>query len=167
MIGQTSFTLPQYRQYTLRDGLSQMQVLSMFQDSRGYIWVGTKDGLNCYNGNKFESYTTSKYPEIINDYIHNICEDSEGRIWASTNAGILRIDGNDMHFFAFNSDSSPSITTDKQGRLWFAKIVYPELKFSIHYIEGDSIKSYPVNLTEKLIQSHFDLKVKLFTETKI
>ncbi|MGE0021775.1 MAG: two-component regulator propeller domain-containing protein [Draconibacterium sp.] len=158
MIGQTSFTQPQYRQYTLRDGLSQMQVISMFQDSRGYIWVGTKDGLNCYNGTKFERYTTSKYPKIINDYFHNICEDSEGRIWASTETGILRIDGNDTHFFAFESDSAPSITTDNKGRLWFAKIVYPESEISIHYIEGDSIKSYPVNLTEKVTNVYFDLK---------
>ncbi|MBN2636861.1 MAG: histidine kinase [Prolixibacteraceae bacterium] len=158
MIGQTSLTLPQYRQYTLRDGLSQMQVISMFQDSRGYIWVGTKDGLNCYNGNKFERYTTSKYPEIINDYIHNICEDSEGRIWASTNAGILRVDGNYIHFFAFESDSPPSITTDKQGKLWFTKMEYPKFKISINYIEADSIKPFHVVLTEKPIYTHIDLE---------
>lgn len=157
-LAQPKITLPQYRQYTLRDGLSQMQVLCMMQDSRGYIWIGTKAGLNCYNGKDFVCYTTSKYPQIINDYIYNICEDSKGRIWASTNNGILRVNGNDIRYFHLNSNPPPAITTDNTGRLWFAKIVSPELKFSIHYIEGDSIESYPVNLNEKLIQNHFDLK---------
>ncbi len=38
-------THPPYRQYTLRDGLPQMQVTCLFQDSRGYLWAGTKAGV--------------------------------------------------------------------------------------------------------------------------
>jgi hypothetical protein len=38
------YTYAQYHQYTLADGLPQMQVMSMFSDSRGYIWLGTKGG---------------------------------------------------------------------------------------------------------------------------
>jgi len=155
---QPELTLPNYRQYTLRDGLSQMQVLSMMQDSRGYIWIGTKAGLNCYNGKDFVSYTTSKYTQIVNDYIYNICEDSKGRIWASTNNGILRVDGNDIHFFEFESNPPPAITTDNRGRLWFAKMEYPKLEININYIEGDSIKTYPVVLNEKPIYPHYELK---------
>ena len=61
---QEAFKLPPYRQYTLRDGLSQMQVTAMMQDSRGYIWIGTKGGLNRFDGEQFFKYTTSAFPAI-------------------------------------------------------------------------------------------------------
>ena len=60
--------LPPYRQYTLRDGLSQMQVTELFQDSRGYLWTGTKSGLNCFNGERFTSYKVSN-GKLSDDYI--------------------------------------------------------------------------------------------------
>lgn len=41
-----AFTYPPYKQYTLRDGLPQMQITCLFQDSRGYLWVGTKGGIS-------------------------------------------------------------------------------------------------------------------------
>ncbi len=145
---QPKLTLPQYKQYTLRDGLSQMQVTSMFQDSRGYIWVGTKAGLNCYNGDKFVSYTTKKYPEILNDYIRVICEDNKGRIWASTNMGIFRVDGEDIKFFKIESFPELYMTADIHGKIWFVKTKYPDPKISIHFIEADSVSQLQIDLPE-------------------
>ena len=142
-------TLPPYKQYTLRDGLSQMQVTAMFQDSRGYIWVGTKAGLNCFNGEKFTAYTTKKYPEFASDYIYQICEDSYGLIWASTPAGICRIDGDKTRFFKVDANPMPWITADDQGRLWFTHGKYPEIEFDIRYIENDSIYTVPIQIPKE------------------
>lgn len=45
-----------FKRITIEDGLSQGSVSSITQDSNGYMWIGTDDGLNRYNGNKFEVY---------------------------------------------------------------------------------------------------------------
>ena len=155
---QPKLTLPQYKQYTLRDGLSQMQVISMFQDSRGYIWVGTKAGLNCFNGEKFVSYTSTKYPVIANDHIKQICEDSFGRIWASTITGILRIDGNNLKFFKIDDVQNACMAADSQGRIWFSKLQNSDFDVSIHFIERDSVKTLPVNFPENETIPHVELR---------
>lgn len=85
------FTYPQYRHYTLSDGLPQMQVMSIFQDSRGYIWLGTKGGACYFNGEKFTSLTARD--GMINEYVNCFAEDSAGRIWMGTRDGLAIYDG--------------------------------------------------------------------------
>ena len=84
-------THPQLRQYTLRDGLSQMQVMCLFQDSHGYIWVGTKAGLNRFDGDKITSYTEKD--GLNNAFINGIFEDYSGTIWVITPNGLSSFDG--------------------------------------------------------------------------
>lgn len=157
-IAQQKVTIPAYRQYTLRDGLSQMQVISMFQDSRGYIWAGTKAGLNCYNGEKFVDYTSKKFPEIENDHIKQICEDCQGRIWAVTMSGIIRVDGNNLKYFKIDDNLNISLATDKYGTMWFAKLNHEGIKITIHYIENDSVKTLPVDFLEHTTIPFVELK---------
>ena len=45
-----------FRQFSVKQGLSQNSVVSIAQDSIGYLWIGTQDGLNRYDGNKIEIY---------------------------------------------------------------------------------------------------------------
>ncbi len=92
-LAQQALTLPAYRQYTMRDGLSQMQVIAMLQDSRGYLWIGTKGGLNCFNGGKINRIASRQHGFSTNEYIRDIAEDTAGRIWACTHNGIVMIDG--------------------------------------------------------------------------
>lgn len=141
-------TCPSYRQYTLHDGLSQMQVTCLFQDTRGYIWVGTKGGLNCFNGEKFVNYTSKKYPKIENDQIVFIQEDSNGKIWGSTVTGLIRIDGEEVNFFHTDTNVAPCITSDHEGRMWFSESNYPLPGYSIKYIEGDNICTPKFKLPE-------------------
>ncbi len=83
-----------FNNITIEDGLSQSTVESMLQDSRGYIWIGTNDGLNRYNGYEFKHYKHDKYDKnsIANNYIVDIEEDKMRRIWVSTLGGLSRID---------------------------------------------------------------------------
>lgn len=83
-----------FKRVTIDDGLSQTTINDIFQDSNGYMWIGTRDGLNRYNGHKFEIY---KYKEneknsIVGNDITDIDEDNEGNIWVGTSAGISKID---------------------------------------------------------------------------
>ena len=84
-------TLPPYRLYTLRDGLPQMQIWSMFQDSRGYLWVGTKGGLSRFDGRNFVNFTEKDgLPE---NQIEQIAEDYSGKIWIVTRRGLSVYNG--------------------------------------------------------------------------
>src|SRR5689334_5526495 len=49
-------SIVQFEHLTIEDGLSQNAGLAIFQDSRGYLWVGTQDGLNRYDGYTFEVF---------------------------------------------------------------------------------------------------------------
>jgi ligand-binding sensor domain-containing protein/two-component sensor histidine kinase len=112
------FTHPPYRQYTLRDGLSQMQVTCILQDSRGYIWVGTKEGLNCFNGEKIISF--DEKDGLINGYIQDIVEDPSGKIWFSTNKGVASFDGNKITSYPSNIHLSTGLVVTDDGKLWYA-----------------------------------------------
>ena len=83
-----------FKKITTENRLSQTSVQYIFQDSKGYMWLGTSDGLNKYNGNKFEvyRYNKEKNTSISGNYVAAINEDSNGNIWVGTSRGINKID---------------------------------------------------------------------------
>ena len=85
-----------FRNITIEDGLSQGTVETIFQDSRGYIWIGTNDGLNIYNGYEYKLFSKEFKEDngLINNYIVNINEDKDKNIWVGTIAGISKINTN-------------------------------------------------------------------------
>lgn len=83
-----------FKNIKVEDGLSQSTVEAMYQDSEGYIWMGTNDGLNKYNGYEFEVYRYNSKSEnsIANNYIVDINEDKKGNIWVGTAHGVSKIE---------------------------------------------------------------------------
>jgi putative methionine-R-sulfoxide reductase with GAF domain/streptogramin lyase len=74
------------------NGLSENNVQSVAIDKKGFLWVGTIDGLNVYDGYVFNSYKKETQPEIAsNNVIHLTC-DSKNRIWLGTHEGITWMD---------------------------------------------------------------------------
>jgi len=76
------------RTYDSGDGLIRSMVISIYQDSRGFLWVGTSDGLARFDGTEFHTYTT--VDGLANNYINEIIEDRNGSIWIATAAGLSR-----------------------------------------------------------------------------
>ncbi|TRX65755.1 two-component regulator propeller domain-containing protein [Carboxylicivirga sp. M1479] len=77
--------------FTIKEGLSNSHITTLFQDSRGYIWVGTSDGLNRYDGYGFAIYRHHPLIDstIVGNYIQSIIETPDGNIWIGTrNSGI-------------------------------------------------------------------------------
>jgi two-component sensor histidine kinase/ligand-binding sensor domain-containing protein len=79
--------------YTVEEGLSQSEARCVFQDSRGYLWIGTAGGGVCkFDGNEFTEYSHKQGLE--GTFINYVAEDSLGNMWFGTNnAGISRYDG--------------------------------------------------------------------------
>ncbi len=74
--------------YSIAEGLSGESITALFQDSKGFVWIGTGDGLNCYDGYSFTVYRHKigdKY-SISGNYIKSIAEDTDGNLWIGTYA---------------------------------------------------------------------------------
>ena len=94
---------------SVKDGLSQNSVTSIFQDSEGYMWFGTRDGLNLFDGYSFHIFDndiSDKETKISNTYIFCIEEDDAGLIWVGTRDGLNRIDKKDRRVTCYNDFGS-------------------------------------------------------------
>jgi ligand-binding sensor domain-containing protein len=71
----------------LKNGLSDNYVQCLLQDNQGYIWIGTRDGLNRYDGHQLQTYRQ----ELPSGFIYSLFEDSDGKIWIGTSQGGVSI----------------------------------------------------------------------------
>ncbi|MFW6351429.1 MAG: ligand-binding sensor domain-containing protein, partial [Bacteroidota bacterium] len=115
-------------------GLSHNQVKTIFKDSRGFLWFGTYDGLNRYDGYKCVRYLYNKEEDgsFQNKIIHRIYEDTAGYLWIGASGNdVFRYDNKNETFSSFplpvsglSSESSShhvyDISEDPEGTLWFA-----------------------------------------------
>ena len=77
--------------FTIRDGLAQQQVSCFFEDSRGYIWLGSKNGLTRFDGRRLQPYTQLQGYETR--AVNAIMEGPDGSIWYSSADTVYRFDG--------------------------------------------------------------------------
>ncbi len=116
--------------YSIPQGLSQSAVNCILQDSRGFIWIGTQDGLNMFDGYKFTIYRhqPSDANTISNGYIKAIVEDEEGNIWAGTRDGLNMLNistgrftsyfNDPFNIYSLSDNSIFNLYFDKEGILW-------------------------------------------------
>ncbi|MDB5119915.1 MAG: response regulator [Sphingobacteriales bacterium] len=119
-----------FRHLSIEQGLSNSTIETIFQDSRGFIWIGTRDGLNRYDGNHFTVYrwNASDSNSISDNYIRYIYEDRRKNLWIGTLNGLNRFNTKKNNFSRFKNDlknpeslSNNQITSvyeDKKGNLW-------------------------------------------------
>jgi len=107
--------------------LSSRQVTSIFQDRKGFIWIGTQDGLNLYNANSIRifKHDVRNRNSIANNYIQNICEDESGNIWIATAMGVDTYISASNTFGHFSTDDQkntfgykPKVYSDKNKNIW-------------------------------------------------
>jgi len=121
----------QFNHITIEDGLSQSTVEAIEQDSVGYMWFGTNDGLNRYDGLNFKIYKHSPTdPHSISDNdIKVIYEDRKHTLWIGTQSrGLNRYDRNRERFIRYKSDPDEwntissntvwSLLEDSNGDFW-------------------------------------------------
>ena len=95
-----------YETLTTSDGLSQGYIYDILQDSDGFIWFATKDGLNRYEGYSFKVYTHDSYDphSLSNNTVYHLLEDSQGRLWVATDQGLNIYDKSQDHFIRIVHD---------------------------------------------------------------
>jgi signal transduction histidine kinase/ligand-binding sensor domain-containing protein len=121
---------PRFEHLTVEDGLSQSTVRAILQDNQGFIWFGTEDGLNRYDGENFLVFKADPTdPQSLPDsYITALAQDPDGGIWVGTRMGGLSYyDPNNGTFTTYSHDAgvpgsldSPSINClliDQDGSL--------------------------------------------------
>jgi len=89
---------------TVADGLSQGFISCIFQDSRGFVWIGTYDGLNRYDGYQVKRFSTDYSVEwgLKSHSIHVITEDKQGLVWLGTEQGAVVHDPYSERFVPLN-----------------------------------------------------------------
>jgi ligand-binding sensor domain-containing protein/two-component sensor histidine kinase len=120
---------------TINDGLSQGMVNCMIQDHYGFMWIGTKDGLNRYDGYNFVIYrsNSSDLNSLADNFITALFEDSKGRLWVGTAGhGLDLFDRETETFFHFTKKSSGNlsisddriltISEDKISNIWVGTV---------------------------------------------
>ncbi len=154
--------------YTVDNGLSQSTVLCIKQDSRGYLWVGTQDGLNKFDGYRFHFYKFNPLDtnSLSSNWINSIVEDKNGDMWIGTQNGLNKIDRKTgiVQRFLHDPDNPASISEnevfgiaiDQNDNVWIKttnslnKLSLKTMQFSQHeYIQdyftsAKSDKGFPM-----------------------
>jgi len=118
-----------FNRYSSSEGLPDNRIRSVYQDSRGFLWVGTMNGLSRYDGYTFKKYyNTGNNGSISGNWAFAICEDARQQIWIGTLNGLNMFDPKTEQFTSYkNIPGSPrslfsnkitSLQFDAQGMLW-------------------------------------------------
>ncbi|KAA6301639.1 MAG: Sensor histidine kinase TodS [Candidatus Ordinivivax streblomastigis] len=160
-----------FRSYQVEDGLSHNSVWAVMQDKKGFMWFGTSDGLNRFDGKSFKIYKRKQGDSfsIGSSFIHCLKEDSRGRFLVGTKEGLYRFDLNDEKFYPVDFGinrakeeevSINAILEDLDGNIWLAchgqgvYVLNPDLTIKKHYSHDKTPNSIPSNFIWTIVQDN-------------
>lgn len=91
LFGQINSTSFNFNHFTTQNGLSSNSINTIIQNKKGFLWLGTEDGLNRFDGYTFKVYRNKRGNKnsLSNNFIWSLCEDNDGKIWIGTDGGGL------------------------------------------------------------------------------
>jgi signal transduction histidine kinase/CheY-like chemotaxis protein/ligand-binding sensor domain-containing protein len=122
VLGTVHAQSPRFNHLTTNDGLSQSHITAILKDNQGFMWFGTEDGLNKYDGYKFSHYKHDPYEKksITDSYIQDLLEDKHGNLWIATSSGLDRFDRNKNSFVHYITQDVNDLFQDSKNRIWLA-----------------------------------------------
>jgi ligand-binding sensor domain-containing protein len=154
----------EFEHLTVSDGLASNEVYCVFQDSYGYLWFGTTNGLSRYDGYQFHNYRNDSEDStsISNNWITGIDEDIYGHLWVSTQNGLNKFDRKEeifQHFFSIPGNLNSlshnyvrSILADNEGNIWIETVNSFLEKYSI---KQDSFFHFRHEPYKKIVPLHY------------
>lgn len=128
LFGQDEYV--RFKRITINDGLSLSSVYNIYQDSKGFLWFGTEDGLNKYDGQSITVFgaTTDQHNILANKWIELVYEDKSGMIWIGSRGGLTKYNPRKGVFTviqndpesdeSLSNDSVTAITADPRNEIW-------------------------------------------------
>ncbi len=110
--------------WTTRDGLPQDAINAIVQDSVGYIWFGTQEGLVRFDGVSFTVFDSRNTEALRANFIHSLFADSRGNLWIGAASGLLRYRAGRFDFFGkenglwSENNDVKNFSEDAAGNLW-------------------------------------------------
>ncbi|MEM1095073.1 MAG: ATP-binding protein [Bacteroidota bacterium] len=141
----------------MRDGLSNNAVTAIHQDQLGFLWVGTRDGLNRFDGYQFIPFLNEASGHACSGTVFGIHETSDGYLWTATSAGVAYLIPGEEHFVCLSSavlgldkgeDTIYDLAVTADDRVWVAtannlvslhQAAAQEMSMSLHPVP-DSIR---------------------------
>ena len=118
-----------FEHFSSKNGIPDDRVRTIFQDHKGYLWIGTMNGLSRYDGYSFKRYFRKKQTNsVVGNWTYAFCEDDRNMLWIGTKEGLSRFDPQTETFTNFRHnpadtsslfcDQINTLLYDKRGQLW-------------------------------------------------
>lgn len=139
-----------FKHYNINNGLSQNTVFTIFQDNQGFMWFGTKDGLNRFDGSTFRIFKSSPDGKLRDNVFHRILQDKNDNLWLGTDDGIYIYDSRREEFNHFEKTTPghlsmdgvvSDIILDNDGDMW---ISVEEKGVFCYNFKEDDLTHYPI-----------------------
>ncbi len=140
-----------FKHYTTTDGLSQGYIYHMMQDSRGFMWFSTSDGVNRFDGYNFKVFKSiyNDSNSIAGTRINSVVEDKSGMLWMGSNEALNRYNfktNSFTHFYIHDSLNQKlnvyydPFYIDDKNQLW---LIYGYYGLASMNLETEKITTYP------------------------
>lgn len=115
-----------FRHYNIEDGVSSNNISSIIQDEKGYIWIGTDNGLNRFDGIRFIHFKKGDphYPSFQANNISTIYEMNSEELWIGTEHGVYIYNQRSDKFSFFNIETSNKVSI----KSWVSDIIQDKKK---------------------------------------
>lgn len=170
---------------TTQDGLSNDMVLCMLQDKMGFLWFGTRNGLNKYDGHDFTVYKNipSDSSSLLDNSVFAIYEDEQHRLWIATDKGVNLFNRKTENFKRFKvkfpsyNDSpnslSGGIVSDQHGNIWYGNQINGLFRLNIstglfkkYKLDYNKVSSIHKDNSNNLWVGTFDGRVNKYQPVK-
>ena len=140
-----------FYQLTTADGLTDNYIKSMTTDLNGYLWIGTGEGLNKFNGQNVERYFAAEYPALRSDNIREVVCDPENHLWVMSYSGDVTVIDKHRKFHSVhlqhgkaNEQARWILQTQKQGIIIFTNAHFwvPSPPFDLTTVDSVGVSMF-------------------------
>jgi signal transduction histidine kinase/ligand-binding sensor domain-containing protein len=140
-----------YQTFNASDGLPTSEIISLYKDSKGFLWVGTTLGVSRYDGYSFENFQSASGGHVIGNVIC-IKEDSRKKLWIGSHAGLFFLENSQIYKANLPESDLQGINDifpEEDGSIWLATENGPA---HINALVLNNCKKDPIDLKKFIMQ---------------